>query len=103
MFCEETFTPARCQRRYERIKLHLQIRSTLPASKGVGLQPLNNYKNGESDRCSIPGQSTWEMWWANWHWSRFIFCPETVTFAKKKLTDAPTSRIEGAPKFETKI
>ena len=82
MVFKETPTPACCQSRYQRLKLRLQIRNMFPGCKRI--QHLHDYKYSERDRLSIPGQSTWELWWAQWKWNRFIFCLETVSFAKKK-------------------
>ena len=94
----ETLTPAYCQTRYQRIKLRLQIRNMFPGCKGI--QQLHDYKYSESDRHSIPGQPTWEQWWAQWNGNKFIFCQEAVSFAKKKIY-APPSKL--VPKFERRI
>jgi len=98
MVFEETLTPACCQSRYQRIKLRLQIRNMFPGCKGI--QQLHDYQYSERDRRSIPGQPTWELWWARWNGNKFIFCQERVSFAKKKI-NAPRSEL--VPEFERRI
>ena len=56
--------------------------------------------NSERDRRSIPGQSTWELWWAQWKWDRFIFCQETVSLDKKEINTAPSELV---PKLERRV
>jgi hypothetical protein len=98
MVFEETLTLACCQSRYQRKTLRLQIRNMFPGCKGI--QQLHDCKYSERDRRSIPGQSTWELWWAQWKWNRFIFCQETVSYAKKEIN---TALSELALKFERRI
>jgi hypothetical protein len=39
---------------------------------------LDLLKHDISRENSIPGQSMWDLWWAKWHWDRFI--PEYFGF-----------------------
>jgi hypothetical protein len=69
---------------YIRIFIYLSFNDTVKTARWLRRLPAASPRQG-----SIPGPSTWDVWWTKWHWDRFFseyFCfPPSITFHNQSL------------------